>query len=109
MKEHISPGIKARTNSKVRSTDCHARNMSVIRQKTNLKRWKCSLSYEYRWMAETVFSSIKRMFGEHVTAQLTSDTNRNLKGNIKGARRFTFPLYSISSVERNTRQSKSAL
>ena len=36
--------------------DCHARNMSVIRQKTNLKRWKCSTSYEYRWMAETFFS-----------------------------------------------------
>ncbi|HET7345417.1 MAG TPA: hypothetical protein VFJ05_06070, partial [Nitrososphaeraceae archaeon] len=28
-----------------------------------------SVSYGYRWMAETAFSSIKRMFGEHVTAR----------------------------------------
>ena len=67
-KNHISPG-KTRSNSKVKSTNCHARNMSVVRQQTNLKRWKSSVSYGYRWMAETVFSSIKRTFGEHVTAR----------------------------------------
>ena len=48
--------------------------MSVVKQQANLKRWKRSVSYEHRWMAETVFSSsafssIKRMFGEHVTAR----------------------------------------
>ena len=38
-KSHIKPGIKTRRgNSKVRSTNCHARNMSVVRQQTNLKR-----------------------------------------------------------------------
>jgi Transposase DDE domain len=68
-KNHIKPGIKARSNSKVKSTNCHARNISVIRQQTNLKRWKRSVSYEYRWIAETAFSSIKRMFGEYVTAR----------------------------------------
>ena len=68
-KNHIKPGIKARSNSKVRSTNCQARNMSVIRQQANLKRWKRSVSYGHRWMAETAFSSIKRMFGEHVTAR----------------------------------------
>jgi hypothetical protein len=66
---HIKPGIKTRSNSKVRSTNCHARNMSVTRQQKNLKRWKRSVSYGYRWMAETVFSSIKRTFGEHVAAR----------------------------------------
>jgi Transposase DDE domain len=55
--------------SKVKSTNCQARNMSVIRQQTNLKRWKRSVSYGYRWIAETAFSSIKRTFGEHVTAR----------------------------------------
>jgi transposase InsO family protein len=66
----IKPGIKTRSNSKVKSTtNCHARNMSVIRQQTNLKRWKRSVSYGHRWIAETVFSSIKRTFGEHVTAR----------------------------------------
>ena len=69
-KNHIIPGIKTRRgNSKVRSTNCYARNMSAVRQQTNLKRWKRSVSYGYRWIAETVFSSIKRTFGEHVTAR----------------------------------------
>jgi IS5 family transposase len=68
-KKHIKPGIKTRSNSKVRSTNCYARNMSAVRQQTNLKRWKHSVSYGHRWIAETVFSSIKRTFGEHVTAR----------------------------------------
>jgi transposase len=68
-KNHIKLGIKTRRNSIVRSTNCQARNMSVIRQKTNFKRWKHSVSYEHRWIVETAFSSIKRMFGEHVTAR----------------------------------------
>lgn len=69
-KNHIKPGIKTRKNSKVRPTDnCKARTMSVIRQQTNLKSWKHSVSYGHRWMAETVFSSMKRTFGEHVSAR----------------------------------------
>ena len=44
-KNHIKPGIKTRSNSKVRSTNCHARNMSILKQQANLKRWKCSVSY----------------------------------------------------------------
>jgi hypothetical protein len=68
-KNHIKPGIKTRSNSKVKSTNCHARNMSVLRQQRNLDRWKRSVSYGHRWMGETAFSSIKRMFGEHVTAR----------------------------------------
>jgi len=72
-KSHIKPGIKTRSNSKVKTTtNCHARNMSVVRQQqqqTNLKRWKHSVSYGHRWMTETVFSSMKRMFGEHVSAR----------------------------------------
>ncbi len=72
-KNHIKPGIKTRSNSKVKSTNCHTRNMSVVRQQTNLKRWKHSVSYGHRWIAETAFSSIKRMFGEHVTARKFSN------------------------------------
>ena len=82
-KNHIKPGIKTRSNSKVKSTNCHARNMSVVKQQANFKRWKRSVSYGHRWMAETVFSSIKRMFGEHVTARKFSNmVKENLpKGN----------------------------
>ena len=47
--------------------------MSVVKQQVNLKRWKRSVDYGYRWMAETAFSSIKRMFGEHVTARKSSN------------------------------------
>lgn len=68
-KYHIKPGIKTRRSSKVRPTNCNARNMSLLIQQTNFKRWKHSVSYEHRWMAETVFSSIKRMFGDYVTAK----------------------------------------
>ena len=65
---HIKIGIKVRTNSKVRPTNSKARNLAVITQKKNLRKWKDSVSYGYRWMAETVFSCMKRMFGEHVSS-----------------------------------------
>ena len=55
-KNDIKPGIKTRSNSKAKSTNCHVGNIAVTRQQTNLKRWKRSVSYGYRWMAETVFS-----------------------------------------------------
>jgi hypothetical protein len=42
------------------------RNLSVISQKNDLQKWKDSVSYGQRWIVETVFSSIKRMFGEYV-------------------------------------------
>jgi hypothetical protein len=68
-KNHIKAAIKTRRNSKVRATNDKTRNMSIVRQQTNFKRWKRSVSYGHRWMAETVFSSMKRMFGEHVSAR----------------------------------------
>ena len=41
--------------------------MSVISQKNDLQKWKDSIvSYGQRWIVETVFSSIKRIFGEYV-------------------------------------------
>ena len=42
------------------------RNLSVISQKKDLQDWKDSVSYGQRWIAETVFSCIKRRFGEYV-------------------------------------------
>jgi len=44
----------------------HARNLSIISQKKDLQEWKDSVSYGKRWIAETVFSCLKRMFGEYV-------------------------------------------
>ena len=77
-KNHIKPAIKTRSNSKVKSTNCYARNMSVLRQQTNLKRWKHSMGYGQRWMAETVFSCIKRMFGEYVNARKFCNMTKEL-------------------------------
>jgi hypothetical protein len=77
-KNHIKAGIKTRSNSKVRPTNCNGRNMSVIRQQTDFKRWKRSVSYGQRWMAETVFSSIKRTFGEYVTARKFQNMTKEL-------------------------------
>ena len=63
----ILPCIKVRKNAKVKKTNHLLRNLSVISQKKNgLQRWKDSVSYGKRWIAETVFSCIKRMFGEYV-------------------------------------------
>ena len=38
------------------------RNLSVLAQKNNLQKWKDSIRYGQRWIAETVFSCIKRTF-----------------------------------------------
>ena len=64
----ILPCIKVRRNARVKwKKGNFLRNLSVISQKKNdLQKWKDSVSYGQRWIVETVFSSIKRMFGEYV-------------------------------------------
>jgi hypothetical protein len=62
----ILPCIKVRKNARVKKTNHILRNLSVIFQKNNLQEWKNSVSYGKRWIVETVFSSIKRTFGEYV-------------------------------------------
>jgi hypothetical protein len=62
----IIPCIKVRKNSRVRNTAHLFRNLSVIAQRNDFEQWKDSVSYGQRWITETVFSSIKRMFGEYV-------------------------------------------
>jgi hypothetical protein len=63
----IFPCIKVRKNAKVNKKTNHIlRNLSVISQKNDLQKWKDSVSYGKRWISETVFSCIKRTFGEYV-------------------------------------------
>jgi hypothetical protein len=64
----IQPAIKVRKNAKYRKTNHYLRNKTVKMQKNNLQQWKVSVNYGQRWIVETVFSCIKRMFGEYVTA-----------------------------------------
>jgi hypothetical protein len=71
--------IKVRKNSFAdKLTHCYPRNIVVLQQLKNFEKWKDSVSYGYRWIvAEPVFSSIKRTFGEYVSARKYS----NMVGN----------------------------
>ena len=64
----ILPCIKVRKNARVRwkKERNTLRNLSIISQKNNLQEWKDSVSYGQRWIVETVFSCLKRRFGEYV-------------------------------------------
>ena len=48
---------------------CYTRKIAVLQQQLkDFDKWKDSVSYGKRWIAETVFSCIKRRFGEYVSA-----------------------------------------
>ena len=66
----INPAIKVRKNPKYRKTNHYLRNKAVKMQSNNLQNWKDSVSYAKRWIVETVFSCIKRMFGEYVVTAI---------------------------------------
>jgi len=69
-KNGIESAIKVRKNSTGQSNGCcYPRKLIVLQQMKNFKKWKHSVSYGHRCTAETVFSAIKRMFGEYVTTR----------------------------------------
>ena len=65
----IDPAIRVRSNSIPRSRGCPARKQAVAEQLKDYKAWRCKHQYGQRWKAETVFSALKRIFGEHVDAK----------------------------------------
>ena len=67
-KNKIKPAIKVRKNSIISSKNNKIRNREVKFQTRDLIKWKKKRKYGKRWIAETIFSSIKRMFGEYVSA-----------------------------------------
>ena len=67
-KNKIKPAIKVRKNSIISSKNNKIRNRDVKFQTRDLIKWKKKRKYGKRWIAETIFSSIKRMFGEYVSA-----------------------------------------
>ncbi len=78
----ILPCIKVRKNAKVRWKKGNIfRNLSVLAQRNDLQKWKDSVSYGQRWIVETVFSCIKRTFGEYVYSGKTKeyDTGNDVK------------------------------
>ena len=64
----ILPGIKIRKNSITSTKSTNTRNKEVTSQQQYFDRWKKKRKYEHRWMAETAFSSIKRTYGEYISA-----------------------------------------
>jgi IS5 family transposase len=67
-KKKIKPTIKVRKNSVVSLENNRLRNREVEGQTRDLLKWKKKRRYGQRWIVETVFSAIKRMFGEYVSA-----------------------------------------
>jgi hypothetical protein len=66
--KRIRPIIKVKRNSIISSTNNKIRNEEVQLQTKDYHKWKKKRKYGQRWMAETAFSSIKRMFGEYTSA-----------------------------------------
>jgi hypothetical protein len=61
------PCIKVRKNSRVRwKKGDLLRNLSVLAKRNDLQKWKDIESYGKRWIIETIFSCLKRRFGEYV-------------------------------------------
>jgi len=69
--KEITPGIKVRKNSIISIRNNSLRNREVrLQTKDDLLKWKTKRKYGHRWIAETVFSTIKRTFGEYVSATM---------------------------------------
>lgn len=66
---NIEAAIKVKKNSSGKAHGCYPRKLAVLQQLSDFDRWKRSVSYGHRWIAESVFSAMKRMFGEYVTAR----------------------------------------
>jgi len=66
---NIEPAIKVRRTSSLNARGCYERKVAVWKQFGDFNVWKDSVSYGSRWMVESVFSSMKRTFGEYVRAR----------------------------------------
>lgn len=65
----IEPAIKVRRNFSGRAKGCMARKLVAVEFLRDPEGWKRRVGYGYRWMAETAFSCLKRLFGEYVVAR----------------------------------------
>jgi hypothetical protein len=62
------PAIKVKRNPIISSSGNKMRNREVSHQTKDFLKWKKKKRHGQRWIAETAFSSIKRMFGKHPSA-----------------------------------------
>ncbi|MFN3655545.1 MAG: IS5 family transposase [Candidatus Nitrosotenuis sp.] len=75
---NIIPAIKVKKNSIPNARGCYPRKKAVILQMADYSKWAASVSYGKRWIVESVFSSIKRMFGEEVRSKKRCNMVREL-------------------------------
>lgn len=70
-KINAEPAIKIRKNASVRSKSCPLRRDEVllISRKLGYDGWKDLKDAGRRWIAEIVFSAIKRVFGEDLLSK----------------------------------------
>jgi transposase len=59
--------IRVRKNASFKGGGCMPRKFAVVEQLGNAD-WRKMRGYGYRWMVESAFSSIKRVFGEYICA-----------------------------------------
>jgi len=64
---NIEAVIRVRKNASLKADGCMPRKFAVLEQLGN-DGWRVEKGYGYRWMAESAFSSIKRIFGEYITS-----------------------------------------
>lgn len=63
----IDPLIRVRKNASGKAGGCMPRKFAVVFQLGN-PDWRRESGYGYRWMVESAFSSVKRVFGEYICA-----------------------------------------
>jgi len=65
----IKPVIKVRKNASSRAGGCMSRKLVAQEYLRDPETWKRKHGYGQRWMVESTFSSLKRTFGEYVSAR----------------------------------------
>jgi len=65
----FEPVIKVRRDASSRAGGCMPRKLAAQEYLRDPEAWKRRHGYGQRWMVETVFSSLKRTFGEYVSAK----------------------------------------
>jgi len=76
--KRIEPVIKVRRDASSKAGGCVLRKLVAQEYLRNPEAWKRRHGYGQRWIVESVFSSLKRTFGEYVTAR----TMRNMTNEI---------------------------
>jgi len=61
-----TPGIPVRRNAIAKSHGCYNRRKAVLAQQHDYPLWKEPVQYQMRCVVESIFSGLKRRFGEHL-------------------------------------------